>query len=130
MSVVLISIQVPPGLRLSNTPFGPSTTWRDTAGEGAADSLVVALARHAAALATAHAAEGAAIRVPKLQFSKHLPTQLTRDGHIIDTLVTERYHRHVKAAADPVHNTVSFEASVLAMGARVAWPPTGRVHEL
>ena len=53
MSVVLISTQMPPRGRLSKTPPGPSTTWREMAGEGRAVITTSAL-RQTPAMSSDH----------------------------------------------------------------------------
>ena len=43
----------------------------------------------------------------------HVPSQLQRDGLLIDAFVIERKHLSVKALADKIKNTRAFEGSVM-----------------
>ena len=82
-------------------------------GERVGDELAVALYDHAQVF---HAAYGAAEGFrypPKWHVARHIPSQIHRDGFLIDCFVCERYHTFIKLAADSVRNTVQFEKSVL-----------------
>jgi hypothetical protein len=60
------------------------------------------------------AAYGPAAFIPKDHYILHLPFQIERDGELLDTLVTERFHQMPKVAMDSIDNTSRFEATVLA----------------
>ena len=51
---------------------------------------------------------------PKHHFQLRIPSQVRRDGAVLDAFVVERMHLRVKQIADLIHNTSAFEASVLA----------------
>lgn len=59
------------------------------------------------------AAYGDAYLKPKNHWLMDVPDQLRRDGVILDAFVIERMHLAVKAVAEPVKNTKSFEQSVM-----------------
>ena len=59
-------------------------------------------------------AYGTAYLKPKHHWLLDLPSQLRRDRMILDAFVIERQHLMVKAVAEPIRNTSTFEASVLA----------------
>ena len=51
---------------------------------------------------------------PKHHWLQDIPSQLSRDQLVLDAFIVERGHLKVKAAAETVDNTSSFEASVIA----------------
>jgi hypothetical protein len=72
--------------------------------------LAAAARQHAKAFSKAYpATEGK----PKNHFLHHLPSQIERDGMVLDAFVGERKHQLVKFLATNVDNTVAFEKSVL-----------------
>jgi hypothetical protein len=50
---------------------------------------------------------------PKNHYAYHVPDQAERDGMLLDTFVLERKHQPIKASAQHIKNTQSFERSVL-----------------
>lgn len=50
---------------------------------------------------------------PKHHFAHHIPLQIQRDGCVYDAFVGERKHQALKAIANEVHNTRTFERSVV-----------------
>lgn len=76
----------------------------------AAAELENALQDH---LALHRAAYGDNYIKPKHHWMLDVPSQLRRDGMVLDAFVVERTHLRVKALAEKVKNTVAFEQSVL-----------------
>ena len=52
--------------------------------------------------------------IPKDHYIKHLPEQILRDGELLDTLVTERFHQLPKGGMESINNTACFEEAGLA----------------
>ena len=50
---------------------------------------------------------------PKHHFAQHIPLQIQRDGGVYDAFVGERKHQALKAIANEVRNTKTFERSVI-----------------
>ena len=50
---------------------------------------------------------------PKHHFAQHIPLQIQRDGTVWDAFVGERKHQALKAIANEVRNTRTFERSVV-----------------
>ena len=57
---------------------------------------------------------GNSVLRPKHHWNMDIPQQLAKAHCLIDTFVIERKHLLIKSLAEPVKNTVDFEASVLA----------------
>lgn len=76
-----------------------------------ADQLESVLQRH---LARHIAVYGEGHVRPKHHWMLDVPAQLRRDGLVLDAFVIERTHLQVKAIAQHVKNTTSYERSVLA----------------
>lgn len=51
---------------------------------------------------------------PKMHYALHLPTQIARDRMVLDCFAVERAHLLPKAVSEAIHNTSSFEKSVIA----------------
>ena len=66
-------------------------------------------------------AYGTALMKPKFHWALDVPSQICRDRMVLDAFVIERSHLRVKAVADQVRNTRSFESSVMASLATVCW---------
>jgi hypothetical protein len=84
----------------------------------AASALRAATCEH---LRLHKAAYGEALVRPKHHWMLDVPEQLARDGLVLDAFVVERTHLKVKAVAEHVRNTRSFEASVLASLSTACW---------
>ena len=67
------------------------------------------------------AAYGTALMKPKFHWALDVPSQICRDRMVLDAFVIERTHLRVKAVAEHVRNTVSYERSVMASLATVCW---------
>jgi hypothetical protein len=69
---------------------------------------------------------------PKHHWNLDLPSQILRDGFVLDAFVIERSHLRVKRIADDVKNTSQFERSVLAgvVNATLNRPADGWSHAL
>ena len=75
------------------------------------DELANALFQHGEAKMRAYGADAFTVKDHKL---KHVPPQIKEDEELMDTLVTERYHKLSKAAMENLLNTRQFERSCLA----------------
>ena len=58
---------------------------------------------------------------PKHHWQLDVAAQILRDGLVLDAFVVERGHLAVKAVADKVQNTTTFEASVMASLSSSVW---------
>ena len=67
------------------------------------------------------AAYGTALMKPKFHWALDIPSQICRDRMVLDAFVIERSHLRVKAVAEHVQNTASFERSVMASLSTVCW---------
>ena len=67
------------------------------------------------------AAYGTALMKPKSHWALDVPSQICRDRMVLDAFVIERTHLRVKAVAEHVQNTLSYELSVMASLATVCW---------
>ena len=67
------------------------------------------------------AAYGTALMKPKFHWTLDIPSQICRDRMVLDAFVIERSHLRVKAVAEHVQNTASFERSVMASLSTVCW---------
>ena len=81
-------------------------------GDPVAEQLRAALREHGCnKLAAYQNMEG--IFVPKDHYIKHLPSQIERDGELVDTLVAERYHQLPKIGMESISHAVRFEETAL-----------------
>ena len=81
-------------------------------GDPVAEQLRAALREHGCnKLAAYQNMEG--IFVPKDHYIKHLPSQIERDGELVDTLVAERYHQLSKVGMESISNTRRSEETAL-----------------
>ena len=79
---------------------------------GATDehAFAAAIERHARAFLEAYPA----VEVkPKSHYIQHVPSQLRRDGVVLDAFVGERKHQIIKLHATSIKNTMNYERSVL-----------------
>ena len=79
---------------------------------GATDehAFAAAIERHARAFLEAYPA----VEVkPKSHYIQHVPSQLKRDGVVLDAFVGERKHHIIKLHATSIKNTMNYERSVL-----------------
>ena len=74
------------------------------------DTLAAALRCHLEAFMLAYPDRN--VR-PKHHFAQHIPLQVQRDGTVWDAFVGERKHQALKAIANEVRNTRTFERSVV-----------------
>ena len=67
------------------------------------------------------AAHGTALIKPKFHWALGIPSQICRNRIVLDAFAIERSHLRVKAVAEHVQNTASFERSVMASLSTVCW---------